>query len=157
MWVYKDHHSSNSNHQIIDISTIAEVTICYRLFACFSLVSTNITPKRLQMHFTLSNTPMSLGTQSLDKQNNNNKTNQVQTLPAGFNSSVESCYQKVVSGHFWGFLQLGDLSFFKVTLIAENHFSLQSITIPESVKFSVSLTFFAMNLRLCLCPFLSFL
>jgi hypothetical protein len=85
------------------------------------------------------------------------KQTKVQPLPAGFNSSVESYYQKVVSGHFWGFLQLGDLLFFKVTLIAENHFSLQSITIPESLKFSVSLTFFAMNLRLCLPPFLSFL
>jgi hypothetical protein len=45
MWVYKDHHSSNSNHHIIGISTIAEVTICYRLLACFSLVSPNITPQ----------------------------------------------------------------------------------------------------------------
>jgi hypothetical protein len=45
------------------------------------------------MDFTLSNTPMSLGTQSLGEQNNNNKTNQVQPLPAGFNSSVESYYQ----------------------------------------------------------------
>jgi hypothetical protein len=88
---------------------------------------------------------MSLGTQSLGKQNNNNKTNQVQPLPAGFNSSVESYYQKVVSGHFWGFLQLGDLFFLK-SLLAENHFYLQSITIPESLKFSVSLTFFTMNL-----------
>jgi hypothetical protein len=57
------------------------------------------------------------------------------TLPVGFNSSLESCsIKRETARHFWGFLQLGGLWLIKATLMACNHFYLQSTTISESLE-----------------------